>query len=73
MDYPLQNIDHAIHCLVLPAVLKTTFYEIFKILNICSTFRESVCINRVVHIFWDRTSFVFPLFPRKEAQNFENF
>ena len=38
---------------------------------ICSIFRKSVCI-RVLLIFWDRASFVFPLFPRKGGQNSEN-
>ena len=52
-------------------VTPTTFYEISKISHICSNFRKSVYI-RVVHIFWDRASFIFPLFPRKEGQNSEN-
>ena len=52
-------------------VTRTTFYEISKISHICSIFGKSVCI-RVVHTFWDRTSFVFPLFPRKGSRNSEN-
>ena len=57
----------AINCKVTP----TTFYEISKILHICSIFRNSGCI-RVVHIFWESASFVFLLFPRKRDQNSEN-
>ena len=52
-------------------VTSTTFYEISNISHICSIFRKSVCV-RVVHIFFDRASFVFPLFPRKRGQNSEN-
>ena len=52
-------------------VIRTTFYEINKISHICSIFRKSVCI-RVVHIFWDRTSFVFLLFSRKGGRNSES-
>ena len=66
--------DLAFHLQYLFAIIKvtpTTFYKISKIRHICSIFRKSVYI-RVVHIFWDRASFVVPLFPRKGGQNSEN-